>query len=76
MVQRFEVHARWSRSANCWIAICDEIGLAVESASWDGLRRQVLDAAAKLESVPGGAVIRICAEQVVEIPPTRSPEAA
>lgn len=42
---------KWDEEAQVYIAVCDEIGLALESASYDNLINKVKDAVPELLSL-------------------------
>ena len=45
------ISIKWDEEAQVYIAICDDIGLALESASYDNLLKKVQDAVPELLSL-------------------------
>ncbi|MBP3805496.1 MAG: DUF1902 domain-containing protein [Oribacterium sp.] len=43
-----KINITWDEEASVYIAVCDEIGLALESESYDNLIKRVMDAVPEL----------------------------
>jgi len=43
-----KINITWDEEASVYIAVCDEIGLALESESYDNLIKRVMDAVSEL----------------------------
>lgn len=42
------VNIFWDEEASVWVAICDDLGIALESDSYDALIRRVIEAAPEM----------------------------
>ena len=54
------VNIFWDEEAKVWVAVCDSLGIALESESYDELLRRVIEAApemAKLNNVECSQII-------------------
>ena len=48
MIMNIIITIRWDEEASVYYAVCDEIGLALESESYDALIRRIKDAVPEL----------------------------